>query len=506
MARAALHERPAGPRLRPVAPDGELLAVLSVCLDAAERRADGLAVRGAYLASRIAAELGLPEDGEPTSCSRRCSSTWAPPAEPPTSRPAEIEPSRRAVEGSATGTPRCRPTCHDPRAPPPRCAPWASRRASRAPSSSSGERWDGRGPSGRDAHHLSQDGRVLALAALVAALGHAPPPRRRGPCGAARSAAGPWIRASWISCWGWDVAASGPSSPIPASRPPCWHWSRGPSDGSTTIRPRRHRHHVRRHRGHAHPTDGPPRPPCRRVRRAHRAATWGSTPRFVDAAAGGAVPRRGQAVGAHLLSSRSRASSRTRSDASSRSTHGPRRAVLGRSRALARLAPLVVAHHERLDGNGMFPTLVDPPLAMAARVLALCDRYEAMTAERPYRPLCRPPRCGRSSTRWWASRWPGSGCGVMRRAVVERAERCGLLVTRCRRRARRTRRPVRAMPPATSTPQPPGSEVRDAGREDSLAGVPTRMPTSARRAGASRAPSRRSTARGRPATASGPRP
>ncbi len=34
-------------------------------------------------------------------------------------------------------------------------------------------------------------------------------------------------------------------------------------------------------------------------------------------------------------------------------------AVLGRSRAFARLAPLTVAHHERLDGNGMFPAVSD---------------------------------------------------------------------------------------------------------------------------------------------------
>ncbi len=65
-------------------------------------------------------------------------------------------------------------------------------------------------------------------------------------------------------------------------------------------------------------------------------------------------------------------------------------AVLGRSRALARLAPLIVAHHERLDGNGMFPAVTDEKVALAARVLALSDRYEAMTAERPYRALLSP--------------------------------------------------------------------------------------------------------------------
>ena len=64
--------------------------------------------------------------------------------------------------------------------------------------------------------------------------------------------------------------------------------------------------------------------------------------------------------------------------------------VLGRSSAFAGLAPLTVAHHERLDGNGMFPAVADETVAMGARVIALSDRYEAMTAERPYRALLSP--------------------------------------------------------------------------------------------------------------------
>jgi HD-GYP domain-containing protein (c-di-GMP phosphodiesterase class II) len=61
--------------------------------------------------------------------------------------------------------------------------------------------------------------------------------------------------------------------------------------------------------------------------------------------------------------------------------------ILARSRAFARLSPLVVGHHERLDGTGALPAFEDDALAFAARAIALADRYEAMTAERPYRPL-----------------------------------------------------------------------------------------------------------------------
>ena len=70
-------------------------------------------------------------------------------------------------------------------------------------------------------------------------------------------------------------------------------------------------------------------------------------------------------------------------------------AVLRRSRALAGLAPLMEAHHERLDGEGTFPAFRDERAALAARVIAVCDRYEAMTAERPYRGLLSPDQVWR---------------------------------------------------------------------------------------------------------------
>jgi HD-GYP domain-containing protein (c-di-GMP phosphodiesterase class II) len=94
-------------------------------------------------------------------------------------------------------------------------------------------------------------------------------------------------------------------------------------------------------------------------------------------------------------------------------------AVLGRSRALARLAPLVVAHHQRLDGNGMFPTVADDAVAMATRVLALSDRYEAMTAERPYRSLLSPAQVWSILDEVVGEPMARIGLRALRRAVVE---------------------------------------------------------------------------------------
>lgn len=43
-------------------------------------------------------------------------------------------------------------------------------------------------------------------------------------------------------------------------------------------------------------------------------------------------------------------------------------------------------HHERYDGQGYSDDLVGREIPFEARILALADAFEAMTAERPYRP------------------------------------------------------------------------------------------------------------------------
>lgn len=60
-------------------------------------------------------------------------------------------------------------------------------------------------------------------------------------------------------------------------------------------------------------------------------------------------------------------------------------AILERCAALAPLADLVRHHHARLDAPDRFPELETSLRSMAARVLAVADRYAGMTAARPYR-------------------------------------------------------------------------------------------------------------------------
>ena len=59
--------------------------------------------------------------------------------------------------------------------------------------------------------------------------------------------------------------------------------------------------------------------------------------------------------------------------------------VLRRVDGFARFADVACAHHERLDGRGYHRRLPDTVLPFEARILAVADVFEALTANRPYR-------------------------------------------------------------------------------------------------------------------------
>lgn len=57
---------------------------------------------------------------------------------------------------------------------------------------------------------------------------------------------------------------------------------------------------------------------------------------------------------------------------------------------VADLAPIVVAHHERLDGTGYPAGLSADGIPLEARILAVADAYDAMSSSRPYRAALAP--------------------------------------------------------------------------------------------------------------------
>ncbi len=60
--------------------------------------------------------------------------------------------------------------------------------------------------------------------------------------------------------------------------------------------------------------------------------------------------------------------------------------ILAEAPALAEAAKIVRWSHERFDGKGYPDGLAGDEIPLAARIIAVCDAYDAMTSDRPYRP------------------------------------------------------------------------------------------------------------------------
>lgn len=59
--------------------------------------------------------------------------------------------------------------------------------------------------------------------------------------------------------------------------------------------------------------------------------------------------------------------------------------ILNRISPLRPIAPIVAAHHERLDGNGYPNGLRGDQVSLEARILTVADVFDALCAERPYK-------------------------------------------------------------------------------------------------------------------------
>ncbi|MFI4986879.1 MAG: HD-GYP domain-containing protein [Alphaproteobacteria bacterium] len=59
--------------------------------------------------------------------------------------------------------------------------------------------------------------------------------------------------------------------------------------------------------------------------------------------------------------------------------------ILRRLGVFLDLAPIVGAHHERLDGEGYPRRLAGDAIALETRIITVCDIFDALTAARPYR-------------------------------------------------------------------------------------------------------------------------
>ena len=66
--------------------------------------------------------------------------------------------------------------------------------------------------------------------------------------------------------------------------------------------------------------------------------------------------------------------------------------IVAAAPALGEVAPLVRATHERWDGGGYPDGLLAHEIPLAARIVAVCDAYDTMISERPYKRAIEPAR------------------------------------------------------------------------------------------------------------------
>ena len=59
--------------------------------------------------------------------------------------------------------------------------------------------------------------------------------------------------------------------------------------------------------------------------------------------------------------------------------------ILADLRQIRNLLPVVLYHHERVDGKGYPDGLAGDAIPLLARILAVADSYDAMSTTRPYR-------------------------------------------------------------------------------------------------------------------------
>ena len=64
--------------------------------------------------------------------------------------------------------------------------------------------------------------------------------------------------------------------------------------------------------------------------------------------------------------------------------------ILAAAPALAEVAPLVRATHERSDGAGYPDGLQESEIPFSSRIVAVVDAYDAMTSKRAYSPMRTP--------------------------------------------------------------------------------------------------------------------
>lgn len=102
--------------------------------------------------------------------------------------------------------------------------------------------------------------------------------------------------------------------------------------------------------------------------------------------------------------------------------------ILSRIRPMREMAMIAAAHHERLDGRGYPLGLDATTISIESRIITVCDFYDALTADRPYRPAMSSERALAIMAEE-VGRAVDPDCFAALRAVVARGAAAGPLPT-----------------------------------------------------------------------------
>src|SRR5690242_15587604 len=91
--------------------------------------------------------------------------------------------------------------------------------------------------------------------------------------------------------------------------------------------------------------------------------------------------------------------------------------LLDRAGQSSREVLAVLYHHERLDGSGYPYGLKAEAIPVEARIVAVADTYDALTADRPYRKACSQAEARRVLVEEAGSRLDGRAVGALFRAL-----------------------------------------------------------------------------------------
>ncbi len=87
--------------------------------------------------------------------------------------------------------------------------------------------------------------------------------------------------------------------------------------------------------------------------------------------------------------------------------------MLERIPSLKELAPIVRAHHERMDGKGYPDGLADQQIPLVARIVSVADSFHAMISKRPYRDALPVPDALEELRAGSGTQWDARVCEAM---------------------------------------------------------------------------------------------